>query len=394
MIYNFDEPIDRRGTNSLKCEFLDKTLNVDVDCVPMWVADTDFRIAPCIAEALQNRMSHQILGYTLRTGSFYQAVADWQKRRHGWNVSPEWVSFCPGVVSGIAVAISQFTNPGDKILVQTPVYHPFFQTVRNLGRQVVFNSLLNVDGRAQIDFADLEQKANGATMLLLCNPHNPVGRVWSRQELERVADICRRNGVMVVSDEIHSDLVYAPNHFVPFATVGDWAATNSITLSAPSKAFNIAGLSTSYAIASNPDILKMYNAGLDAFHIGFGNVFGNVALESAYTDGADWLDQMLAYLDGNVNFAIDYAECNIPQMRIIRPEATFLLWCDCRAFGMEEEKLSYFFAHKAKVAVNMGSVFGPEGQGFVRMNIGCTRATLEKALNRIARCVKQQRASV
>lgn len=383
MKYNFDEPIDRKGTDSLKYDFIGKALGMGDGCIPMWVADTDYGIAPCISEALRNRMEHPVLGYTVRTERFSRTVADWQKLRHNWEIGQQSVGFCPGVVAGIAVAICQFTKPGDKIIVQTPVYHPFFQTVRNLGREVEYNSLLNADTYAQMDFDGLEKMAQGARMLLLCNPHNPGGRVWTRDELSRVAEICSRYGVMVVSDEIHSDLTYEACKFVPYATVGKDASMNSLTLSSPSKAFNIAGLATSYAIAENPEILNTYNNGLESMHIGFGNVFGNVALEAAYTSGADWLDAQLDYLRANIDYAIGYAENNIPQMHIIRPEATFLLWCDCRKMNLSESQLFDFFAHKAEVAVNMGSMFGVEGRGFVRMNIGCTRATLQNALERI-----------
>lgn len=383
MVFNFDTPIDRRGTNSLKFDNIDKTLGVDPDAIPMWVADMDFAVAPCIADALRARMEHQVLGYTLRTESFAESIASWQKRRNGWIVKPEWVGFSPGVVAGIAVAISQFTMPGDKIIVQTPVYHPFFLTAKALGRDVVYNSLLNHGQYAQIDFDDLELKARYAKMLLLCNPHNPGGRVWTRDELARIADICSRNGVMVVSDEIHSDLIYRPAVFTPYASISNASAQNSLTLSASSKTFNIAGLATSYVVAPNAEILKRYNAGLDAMHIGFGNLFGNVALEAAYNGGDEWVDQLIPYLKGNVDFAIGYAEKNIPQMQIVRPESTFLLWCDCREFNMSERELADFFAHKAKVAVNMGSMFGTEGRGFVRLNIGCPRATLQMALERI-----------
>lgn len=383
MVFNFDTPIDRRGTNSLKFDNIDKTLGVDPDAIPMWVADMDFAVAPCIADALRARMEHQVLGYTLRTESFAESIASWQKRRNGWIVKPEWVGFSPGVVAGIAVAISQFTMPGDKIIVQTPVYHPFFLTAKALGRDVAYNSLLNHGQYTQIDFDDLELKARNAKMLLLCNPHNPGGRVWTRDELARIADICSRNGVMVVSDEIHSDLIYQPAIFTPYASISNASAQNSLTLSAPSKTFNIAGLATSYVVAPNAEILKRYNAGLDAMHIGFGNLFGNVALEAAYNGGDEWVDQLIPYLKGNVDFAIGYAEKNIPQMQIVRPESTFLLWCDCREFNMSERELADFFAHKAKVAVNMGSMFGTEGRGFVRLNIGCPRATLQMALERI-----------
>lgn len=383
MIFNFDTIIDRRKTNSLKFDNIDKTLGVAPDAIPMWVADMDFAVAPCIADALRARMEHRVLGYTLRTESFAESIVGWQKRRNGWVVKPEWVGFSPGVVAGIAVAISQFTKPGEKVIVQTPVYHPFFLTVKALGREVAYNSLLNHRQYAQIDFDDLELKARTAKMLLLCNPHNPGGRVWTRAELARIADICSRNGVMVVSDEIHSDLVYKPAVFTPYASISDASAQKSLTLSAPSKTFNIAGLATSYVVAPNAEILKRYNAGLDAMHIGFGNLFGNVALEAAYNGGDEWVDQLISYLKGNVDFAIGYAEKNIPQMHIVRPEATFLLWCDCREFNMSERELSDFFAHRAKVAVNMGSMFGQEGRGFVRLNIGCPRATLETALERI-----------
>jgi cystathionine beta-lyase len=350
----------------------------------MWVADMDFRIAPCIAEALRQRLNHGVLGYTLRTQRFGECVANWQEQRNNWHINPDWVTFCPGVVAGIAVAISQFTQPNDKVIVQTPVYHPFFLTVRALGRQVVYNPLLNHATYARIDFADLEQKARGAKMLLLCNPHNPGGRVWTPDELRQVAEICNRNGVMVVSDEIHSDLIYSHAHFTPYASIDETAAQNSITLSAPSKTFNIAGLATSYAVVPNATLLRRFNAGLNAMHIGYGNVFGLVALEAAYSDGKEWLNQLLRYLSGNIDYAISFAERNFRGISIARPESTFLLWCDCRNLELNSKQLTDFFAHRAKVAVNMGDMFGAEGTGFVRLNIGCTRATLQLALERIA----------
>lgn len=383
MHYNFDEEIDRTNTNCIKYDGLPQFFGAD-DLLPMWVADMDFRTPPFIINALKNRLEHEVLGYSLRPESFQEAVAGWLKRRHGWEIQKEWIVFTPGVVPAINMAILAHTSPGDSVVTQPPVYFPFFNAVTDHGRKLVYNKLSLVDGRLAVDFSDLEQKCRqGARMIILSNPHNPGGNVWTREELTKYTEICLRYNVLIISDEIHCDLVYKPHKHIPLASLSDEIAAKTITFIAPSKTFNVSGLSSSVAIIPDQTLRKQFVSTLDHLHIGLGNIFGNVAMEAAFTHGDEYVDELMEYLIGNVELVESFFETHIPQIKPIRPEATFLVWLDCRGMGMADKELHEFFINKAKVALNQGIQFGPGGKGFMRMNIGCPRNTLLRGLNQI-----------
>lgn len=383
MKFNFDKSINRNNTDCIKYDAMEPFLGVK-DAIPMWVADMDFNSPPCIVDALKKRLEHEVFGYSFKTDAFHKSIIDWMQKRHQWHVEKEWISFSPGVVAGFTIAIEQFTKPGDKIIVQPPVYFPFFQSISNTGRVVEYNPLKLDNGRLNFDFEDLKSRITGDTkMLLLCNPHNPGGSVWTKDELIELSEICNDNNIMVVSDEIHADVVFAPAKHTPYASISEKAAKNSITIMSHSKTFNVAGLTTSFVIASNKNILDKYNKALSIPHLHMGNIFGTEALMAAYNGGEEWLEELITYLKGNIDFVDNFIKQHLPNFRVIIPESTFLIWIDCTQLKMTGEELKQFFLHKAKVAINEGSMFGPGGDGFIRMNIGCPRSTVETAMNRI-----------
>lgn len=383
MYYNFDEEIDRLNTSSIKYDGLQQFFGSD-DLLPMWVADMDFRTPHFIINALKNRLEHEVLGYSFRSDSFQEAVAGWLKRRHGWEIKKEWIVFTPGVVPGVNLAVLAHTSSGDNIITQPPVYFPFFNAVTDHGRKLVYNKLSLINGRLSVDFDNLENECRkGAKMIIISSPHNPGGNVWTRDELSKIAAICLRYNVLIVSDEIHCDLVYKPNKHTPMASLSDEIASNTITFIAPSKTFNVSGLSSSLAIIPDENLRKQFVSTLDHLHIGLGNIFGNVAMEAAFTYGDEYDDALMEYLAGNVALVESFLETNLPQIKPVRPEATFLVWLDCREMGMTDKELNDFFLKKARLALNQGIQFGPGGEGFMRLNIGCTKATLLKGLNRL-----------
>lgn len=383
MKFNFDEPVNRKNTNSIKHDAMEAFMGAK-DAIPMWVADMDFKSPPCIVDALKKRLEHEVFGYTIKPQDFFDSIVNWMHKRHKWDIKKEWISFCPGVVAGFTLAIQQLTKPGDKIIVQPPVYFPFFDSVNNTDREIIYNPLKLINGRLCFDFDDLKSKIdNNVKMLLLCNPHNPGGSVWTKNELLELNQICEKHNIIVVSDEIHADVVFSPAAHTPYASVSENAAQNSLTVMSHSKTFNVAGLTTSFVIAANKELLLKYNKGLNTPHLHMGNIFGTIALIAAYTHGEEWLSQLIQYLKNNINLVNEFCKTNLPKMKVIVPESTFLIWIDCREFGMTRQELSDFFLHKAKVAVNIGGMFGIEGEGFIRMNIGCPKSTVEKALNQI-----------
>lgn len=383
MYYNFDEEIDRLNTSSIKYDGLQQFFGSD-DLLPMWVADMDFRTPHFIINALKNRLEHEVLGYSFRSDSFQEAFAGWLKRRHGWEIKKEWIVFTPGVVPGVNLAVLAHTSSGDNIITQPPVYFPFFNAVTDHGRKLVYNKLSLINGRLSVDFDNLENECRkGAKMIIISSPHNPGGNVWTRDELSKIAAICLRYNVLIVSDEIHCDLVYKPNKHTPMASLSDEIASNTITFIAPSKTFNVSGLSSSLAIIPDENLRKQFVSTLDHLHIGLGNIFGNVAMEAAFTYGDEYDDALMEYLAGNVALVESFLETNLPQIKPVRPEATFLVWLDCREMGMTDKELNDFFLKKARLALNQGIQFGPGGEGFMRLNIGCTKATLLKGLNRL-----------
>lgn len=380
--YNFDELIDRQGTNSVKYDGRQHFFG-DKELLPLWVADMDFRTPDFIAEAIQERAKHEIYGYTFRPDSYNEAIVHWLKNRHNWDIRKEWIHFSPGVVPALALAVMSFTEPGDSVIVQPPVYFPFFSAVKNSDRELVENPLKMENGRYCMDFDDLEKKIQADTkLLLLCNPHNPGGMAWTQAELARLGEICVANNILVVSDEIHSDLVFKGQKHIPFASISEEFAMNSITCMAPSKTFNVAGLSTSFLIMPNKRIFDKYDHLMKGTHLYGGNIFGSVALEAAYTKGAGWLDQMMEYIEENYNFIEQYLKENIPQIVPIKPEATYLVWLDFSALELKDTDINSRLIN-AGVGLNRGIQFGRQGKGFMRMNIGCPRSIIADALDRI-----------
>jgi len=389
-IYNFDEKIDRSDTNSLKYDFREKLFGTS-DLIPMWVADMDFRVADFIVDALKTRILHEIYGYTLTSERIYEGIINWIYTRHQWTIKQEWIGFTPGVVPALNLAVIAFTNPGDKIVIQTPVYPPFYTAAKDHNRQLVTNPLLLKDGRYTMDFDHLYNQIDDSTKLLvLCSPHNPTGNVWKDDELRELAKICIRKNVIIISDEIHADIVYQGNKHIPMASLSEEISNHVVTLMAASKTFNFAGLNTSYFIASDRKLFRKLQQTVDKLHLGTCNIFGNIATEAAYRFGEDWLTQLITYLDNNVDFAEEFINNNIPGVKIIRPEATFLLWTDFRETGLTEDELRKLIINKAKLGFSEGSIFGQDGSGFQRINIGCPKIILESALAQLQKVLMNQ----
>lgn len=385
--YNFDEILQRDGTDCVKYDLRKVYFGAD-DVIPMWVADMDFRTPDFIIEAIRQRLDHEILGYSIRSRKFNSAIVDWMQSRHNWKINPSCISFSPGVVPAINMLVLAFTRPGDKIIVQPPVYFPFFAAIENNGRTKVENPLKLENGRLCMDFDDLKSKAAGARMILISHPHNPGGSVWKKNELDELAAICLEHNILMVSDEIHSDLIFPPFTHIPLASLSDEVARQTITCNAPSKTFNIAGLATSYLIIPDEEKLKRYNRMLnDELHLNMGNLPGTIALQAAYNHGAGWLDQLLIYLHKNINLVKDFCANYLPQIEPIIPESTYMIWLDCRKMGLEGDALKDFFIHKAKVGFNDGRVFGTGGEGFMRMNVACPVSIVEETLQRIKKAL-------
>ncbi|MBW2623498.1 MAG: pyridoxal phosphate-dependent aminotransferase [Deltaproteobacteria bacterium] len=388
MKYDFDKIIDRRNSNSAKWDAVEMLFG-SKDVLPMWVADMDFDAPAPVIEALTKRAENGIYGYLGRPDSYYEAFINWVKRRHGWTIDRRWLTFSPGVVCGISVAILALSQPGDEVITQPPAYYPFYRLVKNNGRQLVYNPLRLVDGQYRMDFDDLKKKAGPRTrMMILCNPHNPVGRVWEKDDLRQVGEFCLENNIVLISDEIHSDLIHKGHKHVPTASISDEIAQNTIVCMAPSKTFNLAGLKSSAIIIPNKGLRLSFNLMLDSIGIRMDNTFGAVALESAYQYGEDWLEQLLEYLAGNIKFATEFLDQNVPGITAMDLEGTYLLWLDCRELGLSDKALKELMDKKAKVGLDEGPMFGPGGEGFQRLNLACPRATLEDGLTRIERAVK------
>ncbi len=389
MPYNFDEIIERRGTDSFKYDALEMFFGSN-DILPVWVADMDFRTPDFIMKAIRERLNHEILGYTLRNDNFYSSIIGWVKRRHNWDIKKEWISFSPGVVSALTASVMAFTEPGEKVIVQTPVYFPFFESVRGVKRRLIENPLKLVDGRYTFDLEDLESKIDEKTrMLMLCNPHNPGGMVWTRKELTALSAICERNNIMVVSDEIHSDLLFDQQIHTPYSMLSDESANNSIVCMAPSKTFNLAGLSTSFVVIPNAETMQQYEKLMRTLHVHMGNIPGMVALEAAYSLGDNWLSEMMNYVQENYRELESYFSDHLPRVRVMRPEATYLVWLDFRDYGMNDKELSKFMVERAKVGLNNGGRFGRPGDGFMRINLGAPRSVVMEAARRISEAFGQ-----
>ena len=389
MNYDFDRITDRHHTNSIKWDFNQRTFGRE-EVLPLWVADMDFKAPEEVVEALVKRAQHGIYGYSEGKAGYYKALEDWIDKRHGWKIQRDWITFSPGVVPALNELVRSLTQLGDKILIQSPVYPPFFHVIRNHGREVVNSQLRLENGRYTMDFADLEEKfSSGVKMMILCNPHNPVGRVWQRDELERLGRLCLAHDVIVISDEIHGDLIYKDYHHIPFASLSPELANQSIVCTAPSKTFNLAGLQTSNLIIPNVAFREAFKKSLSLTGVHNPNVFGITALEAAYRHGWDWLAQLMNYIKGNSDFLISFLDQELAQIQAIQPEGTYLIWLDFRSLGMEPKSLQEFLVHKAGVGLNAGYQFGPGGEGFARLNLGCSHSVVEEGLQRIKVAVKR-----
>ncbi|ERI89495.1 putative hemolysin [Clostridiales bacterium oral taxon 876 str. F0540] len=383
MKYDFDRIIERKNTKSVKWDLKKK------DIIPMWVADMDFEVPEEVVQAIKSRAEHKIYGYTAPGNEYYDAIINWFKRRHNFSVKKDWINYCPGVVPAVNMLIRAFTKPGDKVIIQVPVYYPFFTAVKNNGCEVVENPLKLNEGKYEIDFEDLGKKLADEKVkaLVLCSPHNPVGRVWTREELVRIGELCIKNNVLVISDEIHCDLVHKEYKHIPFASINEDFAQISAICTAPSKTFNLAGLQTSSIIIANNELRKKFYDVLDSNGIWAPNIFGIEALEAAYNYGEQWLEDVIDYLTGNLEFLSKYINNNIPKLKIIKPQGTYLVWIDCRELGFDSKKLHQFFLETAGVWFDEGYIFGTGGEGFERINIACSRGLLEEALKRIEKAV-------
>jgi len=389
MKYNFDEIINRKNTNSVKYDMLKQYFGKD-DLLPFWVADTDFKVPTCISDAIVKRANHEIYGYSFRGDDCIKSVQSWLKKRHDWNVPLIWISSSPGVVTALSLLLMSLTEKGDKIAVQPPVYHPFFHVVNDTERNLVYNPLIRTESSYEMDFENLKQLAkNGLKALLISNPHNPVGRVWNKNELLRLGEIARKYDFLIISDEIHQDLIYSDYKHIPLASLSEDLAQRTITCIAPSKTFNVAGLASSVIIIPNQKLKKQYEKLLSAMHLDSGNLFGHIAMHAGYENGEEWLKQLMDYLESNVNFVREYLKNNIPKIKLVEPEATYLLWLDCRELEISTEKLNKIFIDSAKVALNKGTTFGKEGEGYMRLNIGCSKSVLLEGLSKIKHAIKK-----
>jgi cysteine-S-conjugate beta-lyase len=383
--FDFDQIIHREGTNSLKHDAR-QSLFGRADVIPMWVADMDFAVPPAVTKALAARAKHPIVGYTAEPASLFDALINWHEKRHGWKIKREWIVLCPGVVPSLHAASLAFAKAGEAIIVQPPVYFPFFSAIKNTGRTLIENPLLLQDNRYHIDFDHLEQCAVNARMLFLCSPHNPVGRVWTTKELQRILAIAKQHDLMIFSDEIHADLIYPEAKHQSLATLSD-DSHNIITAVAPSKTFNIAGLNLSALIIPNASHRQAIIQAFDTLHVSAANPFSMIAFEAAYRDGEDWLTALLTYLTVTRDYVSDYLATKLPQIKLIAPEGTYLLWLDCRALGLNDQALKQFFIEKAGLGLSPGNLFGEAGSGFMRMNIGAPKQVVAKALDQIAQAL-------
>lgn len=387
-MYDFDKIVDRTGSGDLKHEVLAERYG-RADLLPLWVADMDFETPEFITDALRRRLEHSLFGYTVEPKDYWPTVQKWIKDHHGWDVKREWLSYIPGIVKGIGMVINVFTKPDEKVIIQPPVYHPFRLTPEGNGREVVYNPLKeNSDGSYSMDFDNLEEVADDkCKVLILSNPHNPAGIVWDKDTLARLAEFCYDHNILVISDEIHCDMALWGNTHVPFATASDKAAQCSITFGAPSKTFNIAGIVSSYSIIPNDEIRNRFYTWLAANELNEAPMFSPIATIAAFKNGEQWRKAMLHYVEQNILFMEEYCKTHLPKIKPLRPEASFLVWLDCRALGLNHEQLIDLFVNKAHLALNDGEMFGKGGAGFMRVNVGTPRAILTKALEQLTEAI-------
>lgn len=390
-MYDFDQVIERRGSGALKYDALDERYGKS-DLLPLWVADMDFATPDFIVDALKERLEHPVFGYTMEPENYWPTVQQWIASHHNWQVEREWLTYIPGIVKGIGLAVNCFVKPDEKVIIQPPVYHPFRLTPQGNGREVVFNPLIEkTDGTYAMDFEGLAEVADEkCRMLILSNPHNPAGLVWDAETLRRLAHFCTERNILVISDEIHCDMTLNGHKHTPFASVSKEAAACSITFGAPSKTFNIAGIVSSYAIVPNPELRNRFYPWLAVNELNEPTLFAPIATIAAFTQGENWRRQMLRYVESNVEFVIEYCAAHIPAIKPLRPQASFLVWLDCRALGLTQRELVDLFVNKAHLALNDGEMFGKEGIGFMRLNVGCPRATLRQAMEQLKAAIENR----
>ena len=388
--YDFDKIIERRGSGAIKCDALGKFFGKD-DLIPMWVADMDFETPDFITEALMERMKHPIFGYTSEPAEYRPAICDWIAEHHGWEVKSDWLSYIPGIVKGIGMVINVFMKEDEKVIIQPPVYHPFRLVPQKNHREVVFNPLRELpEGGYGMDFENLEAVCDDkCRILILSNPHNPAGIVWPRETLERLASFCHSRGIIVISDEIHCDMALFGNRHIPFASVSPEAAACSITFGAPSKTFNIAGIVSSYSVVPNDSLRHRFHEWMEANEMNAAPLFSPIATIAAFRKGEEWRKQMLEYVEGNINFLTDYCREKMPEIKPLRPQASFLVWLDCRSLRLDHDQLIDLFINKAGLALNDGEMFNPGGQGFMRLNVGTPRKILKSALDRLHKAISE-----
>ena len=393
MQYDFDTPIDRTHTWSIKHDFKKENETAD-DILPLWVADMDFRSPDSVVEALKKAVDHGIFGYSRADESYFDAVAAWYQKRHHLTLQPEWMTCTPGIVFALSIAVRAFTQEGDAVLIQPPVYHPFSRAILRNKRTLVENPLVLKDGHYEMDLEELEQKVldEHVKLMILCNPHNPVGRVWTREELTALADICLRHHVYVISDEIHGDFVWQGHEQTPYASISEEACLHSMMCTAPSKTFNLAGMATSNLFIPDPEMRRKFRSEL--LDVGQENMnrLGLFACRAAYEGGGEWLDQLIGYLAGNLALVRDFCKNRVPQIQLVEPEGTYLAWLDCRELGMTDDELMAFFSNEAKVWLDPGTHSGEQGSGFMRFNLGSSRSVIAQALDQIEAAWKKRNA--
>ncbi|WP_394775506.1 MalY/PatB family protein [Flavobacterium sp.] len=380
MKYNFDEIISRNETGSIKWDEVPFG-----EVLPMWIADMDFKSAPAILKTLQKKVDHGIFGYTAIPETFYEAIISWWKKRYNFNLEKEWLIPVSGVIPALSAAIQSLSKTGDHVMIQSPVYNHFYSSIENNGRVAIENNLLYNNGEYTIDFEDLAQKTADpkVKILIICNPHNPVGRVWKKEELQAVGAICLENNVIIISDEIHADLIFKGHNHIPFASLGEKYSLNSVTLSSPTKSFNLAGLQVGYFFTQNEQFRKAIQSSFKLMGIELLNLFGITALIAAYEESEEWLDALIEYLHENYLFLKEFINLNLPQIKVTRLEATYLVWLDCKAFGKTADELSHELLEEQKLWINSGTMYGSSGEGFLRINIATPKAQLQTGLERL-----------
>lgn len=393
LVYDFDTRIDRTSRNSSKWTQMKERTGLD-DLIPLWVADMDFAVAPEIVNAIKDRAAHPIYGYTTFPDGYYSGLINWMAKRHGWNgVKKDWIVWTPGVVAGFSIAIQAYSHPGDKVVIQPPVYHPFKNQILGTGRQIIENPLIDRGGYYEMDFEDLEKKIDDRTrMIILCSPHNPVSRVWKFEELEKLTEICEKKDVLIISDEIHNDLILGDVKHTPTSIVSDDAMQRTVTLVAPSKTFNLAGLTNANAIVPNDKLRAAFKTQASNGS-GHSNIFGMVAQDAAYNHGEAWLEELLDYLRGNLMFFEEFFEEKLPGFKVYPLEGTYLAWVNCSCLGMNDEELMDFMLKKAKLWLDEGTLFGTGGSMFMRFNLACPKALLKQALENLEKAVNELKAT-